>query len=43
MSWHWAAPTTITVDDLTDTDVKQVTIDLSGTAGSGNGDGQADR
>ena len=33
---------TITVNDLTGTDVKQVNIDLSGTAGSGQGDGAAD-
>ena len=33
---------TITVNDLTGTDAKQVNIDLSGTAGSGQGDGAAD-
>ncbi|MGC2316996.1 MAG: calcium-binding protein [Bradyrhizobium sp.] len=33
---------TITVNDLTGTDVKQVAIDLSGMPGSGQGDGQAD-
>jgi Ca2+-binding RTX toxin-like protein len=33
---------TITVDDMTGTDVKQVAIDLSSPAGSGTGDGQAD-
>jgi Ca2+-binding RTX toxin-like protein len=33
---------TITVDDLTGTDAKQVNIDLSGTPGSGQGDGAAD-
>jgi Ca2+-binding RTX toxin-like protein len=33
---------TITVNDLTGTDVKQVAIDLSSTPGSGVGDGQAD-
>ena len=33
---------TITVNDLTGTDVKQVAIDLSGTPGSGQGDGAAD-
>jgi len=33
---------TITVNDLSRTDVTQVNIDLSGTAGSGVGDGQAD-
>jgi Ca2+-binding RTX toxin-like protein len=33
---------TITVNDLSHTDVSQVNIDLSGTAGSGIGDGQAD-
>jgi Ca2+-binding RTX toxin-like protein len=33
---------TITVDDLSGTAVKQVAIDLSGTPGSGTGDGQAD-
>jgi Ca2+-binding RTX toxin-like protein len=33
---------TITVNDLTGTAVKQVAIDLSGTPGSGVGDGQAD-
>jgi Ca2+-binding RTX toxin-like protein len=32
----------ITVDDLTGTGVKQVAIDLSGTPGSGTGDGAAD-
>jgi Ca2+-binding RTX toxin-like protein len=35
-------PDTITVDDLSKTDVKHVAIDLSGTPGSGQGDGQAD-
>jgi len=33
---------TITVNDLSGTDVKQVAIDLSGTPGSGQGDGAAD-
>ena len=33
---------TVTVDDLTGTDVKQVAIDLSATPGSGQGDGQPD-
>jgi Ca2+-binding RTX toxin-like protein len=33
---------TVTVNDLTGTDVKQVAIDLSGTPGSGKGDGQPD-
>jgi Ca2+-binding RTX toxin-like protein len=33
---------TITVNDLTGTDVTAVNIDLSGTPGSGTGDGQAD-
>ena len=33
---------TIVVNDLTGTDAKQVNIDLSGTAGSGQGDGAAD-
>jgi Ca2+-binding RTX toxin-like protein len=33
---------TITVNDLTGTDAKQVGIDLSATPGSGQGDGQAD-
>jgi len=33
---------TITVNDLTGTDVKQVALDLSGTPGSGVGDGAAD-
>ena len=33
---------TITVNDLTGTDAKQVAIDLSATPGSGQGDGQAD-
>jgi Ca2+-binding RTX toxin-like protein len=33
---------TITVNDLTGTDVKQVAIDLSATPGSGQGDGQSD-
>jgi len=33
---------TVTVDDLTGTDVKQVAIDLSGTPGSGKGDGEPD-
>ena len=33
---------TITVNDLSKTDVKQVAIDLSATPGSGVGDGQAD-
>src|SRR5215468_2069195 len=32
----------ITVNDLTGTDVKQVAIDLAGTPGSGQGDGAAD-
>jgi Ca2+-binding RTX toxin-like protein len=36
------APDTITVNDLTGTDVKQVSLDLSGTVGSGQGDGAAD-
>jgi Ca2+-binding RTX toxin-like protein len=35
-------PDTITVNDLTGTDVKQVSLDLSGTPGSGQGDGAAD-
>jgi Ca2+-binding RTX toxin-like protein len=34
---------TITVNDLTGTDVKQVAIDLSTPAGSGQGDGQPDK
>jgi Ca2+-binding RTX toxin-like protein len=33
---------TVTVNDLTGTDVKQVAIDLSGTLGSGQGDAQPD-
>ena len=33
---------TITVNDLTGTDTKQVAIDLAGTLGSGQGDGQPD-
>ena len=33
---------TITVNDLTGTDVTQVAIDLAGRPGSGQGDGQAD-
>ena len=33
---------TITVDDLSKTDVKQVALDLAATPGSGIGDGQAD-
>jgi Ca2+-binding RTX toxin-like protein len=33
---------TITVNDLSKTDVTQVAIDLAATAGSGTGDGQAD-
>jgi Ca2+-binding RTX toxin-like protein len=33
----------ITVHDLSHTAITQVSIDLSGTAGSGNGDGQADQ
>ena len=33
---------TVTVNDLTGTDVKQVAIDLAGTPGSGQGDGAAD-
>ena len=33
---------TITVNDLTGTDAKQVNIDLSATPGSGQGDGAAD-
>ena len=33
---------TITVNDLTGTAAKQVNIDLSGTVGSGQGDGAAD-
>src|SRR5207237_201308 len=33
---------TITVGDLSKTDVKDVAIDLSGVPGSGSGDGQAD-
>src|SRR5438045_3201712 len=33
---------TVTVNDLTDTDVTGVNIDLSGTPGSGTGDGLAD-
>jgi Ca2+-binding RTX toxin-like protein len=33
---------TITVDDLSKTDVKHVAIDLSATPGSGQGDGQGD-
>ena len=33
---------TITVNDLSNTDITQVNIDLAGTAGSGIGDGQAD-
>jgi Ca2+-binding RTX toxin-like protein len=35
-------PDTITVNDLTGTDLKQVSLDLSGTVGSGQGDGAAD-
>jgi len=35
-------PDTITVDDLSRTDVKHVAIDLSATPGSGQGDGQVD-
>jgi Ca2+-binding RTX toxin-like protein len=33
---------TITVNDLSGTDVTEINIDLSGTPGSGSGDGQAD-
>jgi Ca2+-binding RTX toxin-like protein len=33
---------TITVDDLSGTDVTDVNVDLAGTSGSGTGDGQAD-
>ena len=33
---------TITIDDLSKTDVKHVAIDLSATPGSGTGDGQSD-
>src|SRR5205807_1421196 len=33
---------TVTVNDLTGTDLKQVAVDLAATAGSGQGDGQAD-
>jgi Ca2+-binding RTX toxin-like protein len=33
---------TVTVEDLTGTDVRQVAVDLSGTPGSGQGDGQTD-
>ncbi|SIO58806.1 Hemolysin-type calcium-binding repeat-containing protein [Singulisphaera sp. GP187] len=33
---------TITVNDLTGTDLKQVNLDLAATPGSGTGDGQAD-
>jgi Ca2+-binding RTX toxin-like protein len=33
---------TITVNDMTGTDVKDVALDLSGTPGSGQGDGQPD-
>ena len=33
---------TITVNDLSKTDVTQVAIDLAGTPGSGTGDGAAD-
>jgi Ca2+-binding RTX toxin-like protein len=33
---------TVTVNDLTGTDLAQLNLDLSGVAGSGNGDGQAD-
>ena len=33
---------TITVNDMSKTDVKHVAIDLSATPGSGQGDGQAD-
>jgi Ca2+-binding RTX toxin-like protein len=33
---------TVTVNDLTGTDVTQLNLDLSGVAGSGTGDGQAD-
>ncbi len=33
---------TLTVNDLTGTDVTQVNLDLAGTPGSGTGDGQAD-
>ena len=36
------SPDTITVNDLTGTDVKTANIDLSGTPGSGTGDGAAD-
>ena len=36
------SPDTITVNDLTGTAAKQVNIDLSGTVGSGQGDGAAD-
>jgi Ca2+-binding RTX toxin-like protein len=35
-------PDTITINDLTGTDVKQVALDLSATAGSGQGDGAPD-
>ena len=33
----------VTVNDLTDTDVENVTVDLAGTLGGATGDGQADR
>jgi Ca2+-binding RTX toxin-like protein len=35
-------PDTVTVNDLSGTDVTQVALDLSATPGSGQGDGQAD-
>ena len=41
-STRWAAPTHITVNDLTGTGVKNVNIDLASPPGSGVGDGQAD-
>jgi hypothetical protein len=36
-------PDLVTVNDLTGTDVTDVNIDLAGTIGGGNGDGQPDR
>ena len=36
-------PDLVTVNDLTGTDVSDVNIDLAGTLGGGNGDGQSDR
>ena len=41
-SMHWVAADTITVNDLSGTDVTQVNINLAGTMGGTTGDAQAD-